>query len=448
LVVQIFEVSDFNFFYLCGMNKEILRLAIPNIISNISVPLLSSVDTALMGHLSTQHLAAVGLSAMIFNFIYWNFGFLRMGTTGMTAQAYGKEDQAAMIHSFGRAFILALIISTLIMLLQYPLFNFFQWSFNISANQEEYVGQYFFIRIMDAPATLTLVVLMGWFFGMQNVIYPLMLTILINIINIGTSYYFVYHLNWGIAGVAYGTLIAQYIGLGFALLLFAYKYRYLWVYFKRRALMEVEAFSQFLNVNRDIFIRTLSLSLCFAFFYSQSSKISELTLAANTVLLQFLNWMSYGVDGFAFAAESLVGKYKGANKKKETLKAIRLSFIWGMGLALGYSLIYAFAGSQLLLLFSDQQEVLSLANQYLFWIIILPILGTPSYIWDGIFVGLTASRAMRNSMLIAALFYFLSYYLAIGPLGNHGLWLALIAFLLMRALVQSWQIWRKGWELN
>lgn len=430
------------------MNKEILRLAIPNIISNISVPLISSVDTALMGHLSAQHLAAVGLSAMVFNFIYWNFGFLRMGTTGMTAQAFGKKDRSEMIHSFFRAFILALIISVLVLLFQYPLLLFFKQFFHISEAQNELVGLYFYIRILDAPATLGLIVLMGWFFGMQNAIFPLMLTILINIINIASSYYFVYYQGWGIAGVAYGTIIAQYSGLAFALLLFAYKYRYLLKDFQRSVLLEVQAFSRFLNVNRDIFIRTFSLSLAFAFFYSQSSYISELTLAANTVLLQFLNWMSFGVDGFAYAAESLVGKYKGAERKKETLRAVRLSFVWGMALALTYSLGYTFAGMELLQLFTNQEEVIQLAHQFLIWMIILPILGTPCYIWDGIFVGLTATKSMRNSMILAAITYFLLYYFSIGPLGNHGLWLAMMSFLIVRGLVQTWQFWRKGWELK
>ncbi len=283
---------------------------------------------------------------------------------------------------------------------------------------------------------------------MQNAIYPLLLTILINIINISSSYYFVHYLDWGIAGVAYGTVIAQYVGLFVAIILFLYKYRSLLQHFHPRNLLEWQVLSRFLNVNKDIFIRTLSLSLAFAFFYSQSSSIGELTLAANTVLLQFLNWMSFGVDGFAYAAESLVGKYKGAEDQAKTKKAIVLSFLWGMALALLYSLVYMFTGHQLLALFTNQLDVIQIAKTYLIWVIVLPLLGTPCYIWDGIFVGLTATKAMRNSMLLAAACYFIVYYFGIAPWGNHALWLALMSFLIARAIFQTILYMRKGEALT
>ncbi|MCB0682028.1 MAG: MATE family efflux transporter, partial [Saprospiraceae bacterium] len=274
------------------MNREILRLAIPNIISNISVPLLSTVDTALMGRLSELHIGAVGIGAMIFNFIYWNFGFLRMGTTGITAQAFGKADVPAQVHTLGRAALVVFTLAALLLLLQIPIgYASFQLM-NVNPSQYALVEEYFFIRIWAAPASLGLYAMIGWFFGMQNAIYPLILTVFINLINIGLSYFFVYHLGWEVRGVALGTVIAQYAGLTLALLLFFGKYRSLLQAFRREALIKWGEFRRFLLINRDIFLRTLSLTFAFAFFYSQSSAEGAMILAVNTILMQFLNWMS------------------------------------------------------------------------------------------------------------------------------------------------------------
>ncbi|MCP4437949.1 MAG: MATE family efflux transporter [Aureispira sp.] len=429
------------------MNKEILRLAIPNILSNISVPLLSSVDTALMGHLSTQHIGAVGIAAMFFNFIYWNFGFLRMGTTGITAQAYGKKDSTQIIHTLSRASLVAMLLTSIVLIFQYPIFQLCTSFFESSDDQLLLVQEYFNIRIWDAPATIGLVVFMGWFFGMQNAIYPLILTISINIINISTSFVFVYHWDMGVAGVAYGTVIAQYMGLLFAIGLFLFKYRYLLKEFNKKTWLALETLVAFLNINKDIFIRTFCLSLAFAFFYRQSNQLDATILAVNIVLMQFLSWMSFGVDGFAFAAESLVGKYHGAKQPKKLQKAIKLSFVWGMFFALLYSLSYWLFGNSILSIFTDQEAILTEAQTFLFWMWIYPILGTPCYIWDGIFVGLTASKAMRNSMFLAITTYFLSYYWLVDYWGNHGLWLALLLFLVARGLFQSVLYYKRGTNL-
>jgi MATE family multidrug resistance protein len=429
------------------MNREILRLAIPNIISNISVPLLSSVDTALMGRMSELHIGAVGLGSMIFNFIYWNFGFLRMGTTGMTAQAYGGQDQESVIQTLGRALLIVMILAGLILSLQLPIGALSMELLNADGRQQPLVEKYFYIRIWAAPATLGLYAFMGWFFGMQNAIYPLILTLLINTVNIVLSIYFVHTLGMDVDGVAYGTVAAQYAGLLAAMGLFYYKYRTLLRGLKARAITEWQKLQQFLSVNADIFIRTLFLTSAFGFFYSQSAAEGAMILAVNTILLQFLNWMSYGVDGFAYASESLVGKYKGARSEEKTRKAIRYSFIWGMGLAVLFSLAYGVGGKQLLYLFTNQEDVIQAALPFLFWMVLLPIFGTPSYIWDGVYVGLTASRAMRNSMLLAFVVFIGAYYLCL-PLGNHGLWLAMLLFLFARGVFQHFLYWRKGLALQ
>ncbi|MCB0706525.1 MAG: MATE family efflux transporter [Saprospiraceae bacterium] len=430
------------------MNKEILRLAIPNILSNISTPLLSTVDTVLMGQLSKEYLGAIGIGAMIFNFIYWNFGFLRMGTTGLTAQAYGKRSDSDVIHTLGRALLLGGLLAAFLLVLQKPIATIGIDLMNVSGNQQDLVARYFFVRIWAAPASLALYAFFGWFFGMQNAVIPLLLTIFINVVNIVLSYYLVRVLGWSVEGVALGTVIAQYAGLLLALLLFLWKYRSYFHAFRRKALLQWQELGRFLLINRDIFLRTVFLTLAFGFIYSRSAVSGELILAVNVILLQFLNWMSYGVDGFAFAAESLVGKYAGAQDESGTRKAIRYSFGWGMGLALLFSVCYWVFGATLFGFFTESGEVIETGLHYLWWMILLPIFGSPCYIWDGIYIGLTASKAMRNAMFWSFLIFLISYWLLQGTLGNHGLWLALLVFLTVRGITQ-WGLYRKyGLEIS
>ncbi|MCB0635446.1 MAG: MATE family efflux transporter [Lewinella sp.] len=420
------------------MHREILRLAIPNILSNISVPLLSTFDTALMGRLSAEHLGAVGLGSMIFNFLYWNFGFLRMGSTGLTAQAFGRQDQPGMANTLGRALAVGWVLAALLLLLQTPLLAASQQLLEVAPAQQPLVAEYFRIRILAAPAALGLYAMLGWFFGMQNAIYPLVLTIVINLANIGLSVFFVRELGWGIRGVAWGTCLAQYIGLATGMILLLLRYPWVRSAMQRELVLRWQALRPFLSLNGDIFLRTLCLTLAFAFFYRESADDGTLVLAANVILLQYLNWMSYGVDGFAFAAESLVGKYAGAGNRPRLGRAIRLSFLWGMALAAGYTLVYGLGGTGLLRVFTNQPEVILAARPYLWWMIIFPLLATPCYIWDGVYIGLTAARAMRNTMLLAFGGFILLYLLIGRQWGNHGLWGSLLAFMILRGAVQHW----------
>ena len=430
------------------IDREILRLAIPNILSTISVPLLSTVDTALMGRLSELHLGAVGLGAMIFNFIYWNFGFLRMGTTGITAQAFGRKEHQEQIDTLARGLFIALCIAAIVLVLQSPFADASIFLLNVNVDQTPLVLAYFDIRIWAAPATMLLYVIFGWFFGQQNAVYPLILTLIINVINIVCSYIFVRYLHWGVEGVAYGTLIAQYVGLVAGGIMIRYRYPELVRKFTLKALRALHQFKRFLQVNADIFIRTLSLTFAFGFFYSMSAEEGDLILAANVILIQYLHWMSYGVDGFAYAAESLVGKYYGAKNEQRLSLAIHHSFYWGMGLAVFYGLTYGGLGDYLLAVFTNQADVMSTARPFLFWMAVLPIVGSPCYIWDGIYIGLTASKAMRNSMLAALVIYLLAYWLIGDHWNNHGLWLALLIFLGARGLIQTVLYQWKGSSLK
>ena len=424
-------------------NKALLRLAIPNILSNISVPLLSTVDTALMGHLSSVHLGAVGVGSMLFNFIYWNFGFLRMGTTGMTAQAFGRQDRQDIILTLGRALLVAITLAVLLLLTSVPLGQLGAFLMNVEGDQIDLVRRYFSIRILAAPATLGLFAMMGWFFGMQNSIYPMILTFIINGVNMIVSIWLVRYKGMDVDGVAWGTVAAQYTGLLASLCFWLYKYRAYAKALSRQLLLEVEPFFNFLRINSDIFLRTLGLTFSFGFFYSQSASLGEQILAVNVILLQFLNWMSYGVDGFAYAAESLVGKNKGANDKEGLNESIRLSFLWGMGLAAIYTLVYLFFKDPLLHIFTTEKHLIEAAQPFIWWMIIFPLLSTPCYIWDGVFIGLTASRAMRDSMLISLVIFMATYFIAFPIWANHGLWLSLLILMIARGFVQWW-FYKKG----
>lgn len=412
------------------------------------MPLLSTVDTALMGHLSSAHLGAVGLGAMIFNLIYWNFGFLRMGTTGLTAQAYGAQNWSECGKILGRALSVAVAVALIVWLLMVPLSQLGLSFFRVSPDQTGLVKEYFFIRIWAAPATLASYVVFGWLFGMQNALYPLLLTIVVNVANIILSLILVNQMNMGIAGVAWGTVMAQYVGLLLAGLIFIWKYRRYLGHISKRIFDDAYAIRYFFSINRDLFIRTIFLTFSFAFFYRQSSVAGELILAVNVVLLQLINWMSYGIDGFAYAAESLVGKYKGAQNYVRGNQAIRRVMWWGLGLALLYSLTYGLWSQQIFSLFTDQQGVIASSEPFLWYMILFPLAGFVCYIWDGIFIGLTASITMRNTMLISFAFYLAGFYILQPLLGVHGLWLALLLFLLLRGIIQSVYFYRLGWDIR
>jgi len=419
------------------MNRQILNLAIPNVISNITIPLLGMVDLAILGHLeSEKYIGAIALGGLIFNFIYAFFSFLRMGTSGFTSQAYGEKDNTEMILMFGRSMFFAIIGGILIILLQYPIDLL---SFNLlngSNEVENLAKEYYYIRIYAAPASLGIMALSGWFIGMQNAKIPMIIAILINIINIGANVIFVYGFGMKSDGVAWGTLIAQYVGLITGIFLFWRKYRNYFSYWESQLFFNLAKLKRFFQVNLDIIIRSLSLIFVFAFFTSVSAKMNDTILAVNTVLLQYLFVFSYLTDGFAHAAEALVGKYIGAKDNANLKKVIHYLFLWGLTISILFSLTYIFAGDYLLFLLTDNPQVITAATPYIFWIGIVPIITFAAFIWDGIYIGATASKPMRNTLLISTFLVFLpSYYLLIKPMGNNGLWLAIMLFMISRGLI-------------
>jgi MATE family multidrug resistance protein len=423
------------------MNKKILRLAVPNIVSNLSVPLLSSVDTAMMGRMESEiYIGAIALGALIFNFVYWSFGFLRMGTTGLTAQAFGKKNDAKLMQILSRAMVFAFGSGLILLIAQFFLLNIGFSILDGSEAVESLAKEYFVIRIWAAPATLCLYALMGFFFGMQNAVVPMTLTIIINIVNLIANIVLVQYFGMKADGVALGTVIAQYFGLMVALVIFYKKYGHLLEHLQRKAIFEIQAFKKFLSLNGDIFIRTFLLVFAFSFFENQSAAQSNLTLAINSILLQFVSWISYGIDGFAFASESLVGKYAGAKNHEKLRKSINLSFVWGFGLAIVYSLTFFVFGEPLLRLFTNQENLISATKDYTIWIVLFPILAIAGYMWDGVFVGLTASKAMRNTMILAFAFYMVLFYAVdyqLIEMTNFWLWLTFSLFIGIRGIVQT-----------
>lgn len=418
------------------MNRKILALAIPSIISNITVPLLGLVDVAIVGHLgSPVYIGAIAVGGMLFNMIYWLFGFLRMGTSGLTSQAYGRRDLEGVAMSFVRAVGVGFGLALLLILLQYPILQIAFLLIETTPEIESLARLYFHICIWGAPAMLGLYSFAGWFVGMQNSRFPMYIALVQNVVNIVASLCFVFIWKMGVAGVALGTLIAQYAGFLMACLLWAIYYKRLWRYIRWQALRQYDALKLFFRLNRDIFLRTLCLVAVTTFFTSQGAERGEIILAVNTLLMQLFTLFSYVMDGFAYAGEALSGRYIGARNQRELRRMIRCLFGWGFGLAALFMLLYGIGGSSFLSLLTNEQEVLDAAQAYFYWTLAIPLAGVAAFLWDGIYIGATASQRMLYSMAIASAAFFLVNYSLESLLGNHALWLAFIVYLFLRGIV-------------
>lgn len=437
------------------MNKRILGLALPNIITNITVPLLGMVDMAIVGHLSADHIGAIAIGAQIFNLIYWNFGFLRMGTSGFTAQAYGAKNFDETVRIFTRAIVIALAVASALLLLQWPISRLSLLIFQSSPHVLQLALTYFFVRIWAAPATLGLYAIKGWFIGMQNSRIPMWIAIFLNTVNILCSLIFVLVFHWDIRGVALGTVIAQYSGLAlglFFLLREMHRIKPLITFngdlhSLLRQSLHWKELRRFFKVNGDIFLRTVCLATVFTFITAASGRISPQILAIDALLMQFFTLFSYIMDGFAYAGESLVGRYIGARDSGSLRLSVKLLLLWGLILTALFTFLYALGGQWFLQLFSDEPEVINGAIPYMFWTLIIPVCGFAAFLFDGIFVGATASRTMRNSMFIASAIFFLVYFglkqvasingILSPQTWNNILWTAFMAYLALRGILQA-----------
>lgn len=421
-----------------SLNRKILVLAIPNIVTNIAIPLLGMVDMGLMGHLESGiYVGAIAVGTTIFSFIFWSFGFLRMGTSGFTAQALGGRNLKDAMMTLYRSLLVAVFLGILVIALQQLIAEIAFSLIKSSREVEMLARQYYFIRVYAALPTLCLYAFTGWYIGMQNARIPMILSVTVNIMNIIFSLFFIQVMQMKSNGIALANVISQYLGLLLAVIFFFLFYKKLLKYRIGDLRMKyTKAFREFLQVNTDIFIRTLCLIVALSFFTAKSAKAGDTLLAVNSLLFQLFYFFSYFIDGFAYAAEALVGKSIGAKDHQLLVKVIRRLFSWGFVICLLFTVLYALGGGIILLTLTDNATILTAARPYLFWIALVPMISFAAFLWDGIFVGATASRAMRNSMLIITLGIFLpAYYLLEPVFGNHGLWMAMMLFLASRGII-------------
>ncbi len=418
--------------------KKILHIAVPSIVSNITVPLLGLVDITIVGHLgNASYIGAIAIGSMLFNMIYWIFSFLRMGTGGMTSQAFGRHDLPEVTRLLMRSIIVGLFLALLLMLLQTPLRLVSFYFIDATREVEDMASLYFRICIWGAPATLGLYSFNGWFIGMQNSRFPMFIAIAQNLINITASVTFVFLFGMKVEGVALGTLTAQYAGLFMAIFLWMRYYGNLHKYLRREHLFERHAMLQFFQVNRDIFLRTLCLISVTVFFTSTSASYGDITLAVNTLLMQLFTLFSYIMDGFAYAGEALTGKHIGARNSRELQSTIFRLFYWGIALSLLFTLLYGMGGTDFLSLLTNDKSVIDASKQYFFWVLAIPLVSFSAFLFDGICIGATKTNIMLYSMSVATICFFFTYFGLQDLLQNHALWLAFIIYLGIRGITQA-----------
>ncbi len=418
-----------------SLHRQVLALAIPMVLSNITIPLLGLIDAAVIGHLEhAWYLGGVAVGGTMISVTFWLLGFLRMATTGLSAQAYGAENKTMLSQTFSQGIFLALCFSVVLLLFHQPLsYAIFSFS-NAAPEVKLYAEQYFSIRIWSAPAALSNLVIMGWLLGTQNARYPMWLVIITNSINIILDLLFVVGFNWKVEGAALASVIADYsafvIGLFFAL--------------KQSKKLDlprfimpfsdlISGFKRLFKLNRDIFLRSLCLQACFTFMTFQGASLGVDIVAANAVLMSFLMMISYGMDGFAYAMEAMVGKAIGAKSKSQLSDSLIGTTFWSLVISLVLSLVFGFFGYQLISMISSIEEVQKTAMIYLPWLVAMPLVSMWCFLLDGIFVGATKGSEMRNSMFVAMLTFFLTWWL-MQDYGNHALWAAMLSFMTMRGI--------------
>lgn len=434
------------------MHKEILSLAIPSIVTNITVPLLGLVDVAIVGHMGdASYIGAIAVGTMMMNVICWLFGFLRMGTSGMTSQAYGRGDSKEAATILFQAIALGAAIGILFVLFQPLLLRLFLFFMRPSDEIRAFASVYFHVCVFGLPAALVMYGLTGWFIGMQDTRTPMTVSIFQNIVNIMTSLLLVYVFGMKVEGVALGTLTAQYSGLLLALYILRRKYAsHYQLLFSQFTLKPVvyssfsykHTLNRFFRVNRDIFLRTLFLVAVNAAFTSVGSRQGDVILAVNTLLFQFFTLYSYIMDGFAYAGEAICGKYYGAGNAPSFHACIRRLFAWGVIMTVVYTAAYYFGANDILHVLSNEQTVIEASEPYLLWVALIPVAGMGAFIWDGVFIGITDSRGMLLSCFVAAIVFAIMLSLFFTTMGNHALWLALLSYLLARGVMQTILFWR------
>lgn len=418
------------------MNRQIFNIALPSIISNVTVPLLALADTTIVGHLgAASYIGAIAVGGMIFNMIYWLFGFLRMGTGGLTAQAFGAADTVESLRVLLRSLMLAALVGLLMMGLQVPLADGVFRLMDATPEVERLARCYFFTLVWGAPAVLGLYSFSGWFLGMQNARIPMVIAIVQNVVNVGASLFFVFGLGMKVRGVALGTLVAQYLGLLMAVAFWIGRYHPFSTTTWRFGLFVRQAWGRFFSVNRDIFLRTLCLISVTTCFTSRGAAQGDLVLAANALLMQFYIFFSYVMDGFAYAGEAMGGRFCGAHDERRFKQLARQLFLCGLFSTAFFTLVYAFGTPAILHCLTDDEAVARVAETYIPYVACIPLASVAAFLFDGLFVGTTSTRYMLLSMMVAVGVFFL--VLGLGNDGNVTLWWAFLLYLGCRGLVQA-----------
>lgn len=425
-----------------SIHREVLRLAVPSILANITVPLVGIVDTAIAGHISNA--AAIGgiaVGSMLFDLLYWNFGFLRTGTAGLTAQAWGRQEGNRADGGRGtasreaeeiltQAVVTALGGAAVILLLQWVFLTAALALVPCSVEVASFARQYFFIRVWAAPATLSLMALRGWFIGMQNTVVPMVTDLVVNGVNMLASWLLAVYTPLGAMGVAWGTLAAQYAGLAVAVAIVAARYRpSLRLEALRRGRMR-----RLFVLNANLFVRSLCMMVVYVGFTSLAAGYGDTELAVSSIMMKLFLLFSYFIDGFAYAGEALTGRFVGRHDGAGLRSAVRVLFVWATGVGLACTVVYGVAGEAMTALMTNDATILSAARPYRVWLALMPIASSLAFLWDGIFVGAADGAALRNAMVVAASAFLLTYLLLFRPLGIQALYAAYFAHLVARTL--------------
>ena len=418
------------------MNKRILALAVPSIISNITVPLLGLVDVAIVGHIGdASYIGAIAVGSMLFNVIYWLFGFLRMGTSGMTSQALGRRDLAEVMRLLVRSLVVGMGIGLIFFILQMWVIGCGLWAMSPEADVLTLAQRYCEVCIWGAPAVLGLYGFTGWYIGMQNTRIPMVVSLTQNVVNIVASLVLVFGCHLTVEGVALGTVIAQWWGFLMAFVMGYVHYHRLLRYDFLQGVFASSALHRFFSLNRDIFFRTLCLVVVNLFFTAAGSREGTLVLAVNTLLMTLFTIFSYFMDGFAYAAEALSGKYYGAGNIRAFQEVVRRVFVFAIIVVGFFTLLYIIGGENFLSLLTSDGNVIKASRAYFWWAVLIPLSGMSAFVFDGIFVGITQSKSMLASTVIASASFFILFFSLHQWMGNHALWLAFIIYLMMRGFV-------------
>ncbi len=420
------------------LNRDILKLALPSILAGVTVPLVGLVDTAIAGHLgASSHIAAIAVGSMLFDWLYWNMGFLRMGTAGFTAQAFGRKDFRATTRTLLQGLCTAWAISLLILLIQRPYANLFFRITPTSPETESLARCYFFICIWSEPAALTLFTIKGWFIGMQNTWCPMVVDLVVNGVNIALSYILAIPCGLGIQGIAWGTVIAQYSGLlcaGILLWLRFRKYRE-FTYWKDALIWE--DYRHFFSVNANLFLRTLGMLLVYSGITILAGLYGDTPQAVSSIMTKMLLLYSYFIDGFAYAGEAMSGRYIGAHDEPTLRRAVRCLFVWCAAVSVLATLVYMLFDEGMLRVLTTVSEVFEAARPCLFWLYLMPLCSSAAFTWDGIFIGATASKALRDSMLWSVLAFYLCYFALAPYWGFQAIWAGYTLHVIVRSVAMT-----------